>query len=182
MKKTIFFAVLVALLFTTGLTNAQSKMKLGVGAFVGLPMGTFGDITSIGFGGAVQGEYDMGDKLVGTLTTGYLLFSGKDVSGTKLGDWSIIPIMVGGKYFFAQNIYGTVQAGLNMVSYKIPATTYTLFGMTVTTPEQTFNETKFGYAIGVGYDMGQFDISAKYGTFATDASYLGVTALYKFGL
>jgi len=179
MKKTIFFAVLVALLFTTGLTNAQSKMKLGVGGFVGVPMGTFGDITSMGFGGAVQGEYEMGDKLVGTFTTGYLIFSGKDVSGLKMGDWSIIPLLVGGKYFFANNLYGAAKVGLNMVSYTSPEIK---LGTIVIFPETKVSETKFGYAIGAGYDMGTLDLSINYGTFATDASYMGLTVLYKFGL
>ncbi len=184
MKKLI--AVLFVFILMAGLTNAQSKMQLGVGGFVGMPMGTFGDLTSLGFGGVVQGEYNLGDKMVGTLTTGYLLFSGKDQTmGTftyKAGDWSIIPIMVGAKYYFADNLYGAVQAGLNMVSYTNPATTYTAYGMTFTTPETTVSSSEFGYAVGVGYEVGQIDLLAKYGSFMSNATYVGLTALYKFAL
>lgn len=181
MKK--LFAVLVVFVLMAGLTNAQSPMKLGVGGFVGMPMGTFGDITSLGFGGVVQGEYDFGDKLVGTFTTGYLIFTGKEetISGItlKYGDWSIIPIMAGAKYYFADNLYGLAQFGLNMVSHTIPAQN---LGSGFVIPEQTFSETKFGYAFGVGYDTGVLDLSVKYGSFASDASYVGLTALYKFAL
>jgi len=181
MKK--LFAVLVVFILMAGLTSAQSPMKLGVGGFVGMPMGNFGDLTSLGFGGVVQGEYDFGDKLVGTFTTGYLIFTGKEetISGVtiKYGDWSVIPLMAGAKYYFADELYGLAQFGLNMVSYTIPAQNLG-FGFVI--PEQTFNETKFGYAFGVGYDMGTFDLSVKYGSFASDASYVGLTALYKFAL
>ncbi|MBZ0199126.1 MAG: hypothetical protein K8H86_04605 [Ignavibacteriaceae bacterium] len=180
MKKLI--AVLFVFILMAGLTNAQSKMQLGVGGFVGMPMGTFGDVTSLGFGGAVQGEYELGDKMVGTFTTGYLIFSGKEetIAGltVKYGDWSVIPLMVGTKYYFADDFYGAVQAGLNMVSYTVPSQTF--FGFT--TPETTVSSSEFGYAVGVGYGMGAVDLFAKYGSFGTNATYVGLTALYKFGL
>lgn len=184
MKKLI--AVLFVFILMAGLTNAQSKMQLGVGGFVGMPMGTFGDVTSLGFGGVVQGEYSLGDKMVGTFTTGYLIFSGKDVTvgafSYKAGDWSIIPLMAGTKYYFADNFYGAVQAGLNMVSYTNPGTTYTVFGVTVTSPEVTVSGSEFGYTVGVGYEMGQIDLLAKYGSFMSNATFVGLSVLYKFGL
>lgn len=178
MKKLFTFVTLVLLL--VGFTNAQSinKIKLGVGPYIGFPMGTFGDVTSIGFGVIAQGEYDFGNQLIGTVTTGYLSFSGKEVQGFKNGTWSVIPILVGAKYFFTPNIYGAGQLGLNMVSYDIPSTT--IFGFTY--GGGSVSDSEFGFNIGVGYDMGNLDFLVKYGTFASDASTISLTALYKFNL
>ena len=177
MKKVL--VLLVLSLMIVGFTNAQvGKMKLGVGAYVGLPMGTFGDVTSVGFGGVAQGEYMFADKIVGTVTTGYLSFSGKTVNTVDLGTWSIIPILVGGKYFFTPNLYGAVQIGLNMISTKVP--TYVIGGFTF--GGGTASSSEFGFNIGAGYDMGNLDFLVKYGTFGSDASAVSLTALYKFSL
>ncbi len=185
MKKmfTIFAVLFVAFAVNT---NAQSKMQLGIGPFVGLPMGTFGDITELGYGGAVQGELGMGDNLNGTLTTGYLIFGGKSQTIGEFtfdyGDWSVIPVLVGSKYYFAQGVYGMVQAGLNFTSYtnKIPLPG----GGTI---DVSVSDTEFGYGVGLGYELpmgasGALDLFVKYGSLASDANFIGFTALYKFGI
>ena len=173
MKK--IYSILAVSLLLASLSFGQSGLKLGVGGVIALPIGTFGDVSSLGFGGAVVGEYQLADKIVGTFTTGYLMFSGKE---DIYPDYSIIPLMVGAKYFFADNMYGTVQVGLNMVSVTIPAIDWGFF----TTPEITESSSEFGYAVGAGYDMGDIDLLVKYGSFMTDANYLGLTAIYKFSL
>ena len=173
MKK--FYSILAMSLLLASLSFGQSGMKVGIGGVVDMPMGTFGDVVGIGFGAAVVGEYKVADKMVATFTTGYLMFSGKE---DFFGDWSIIPLMVGGKYYFADNMYGTVQAGLNMVSITIPS--FDFFGVTV--PESTASSSEFGYAVGAGYEMGDIDLLVKYGSFMTDANYIGLTAIYKFAL
>ena len=183
MKKVLVLCVVA--LFMIGLTNAQtSKLKIGVGAYIGLPMGNFGDVTSLGFGGVAQGEYDLAPQIVGTLTTGYLVFSGKTVSGFDMGKWSIIPILVGGKYFFTPMFYGTVQIGLNMVSYtnKHVYTGFNPVTGQITYGDATVSSSEFGFNFGVGYEMKPFDFLVKYGTFGSDASAISLTALYKFPL
>jgi hypothetical protein len=176
--------LLVVALFMVGFANAQtSKIKIGVGPYIGLPMGSFGDVTSIGFGGLAQGEYDLAPQIVGTVTAGYLSFSGKSINGVDLGSWSIIPILVGGKYFFTPNMYGAIQIGLNMVSYtaKVPYIT-SYAPLTFGYRDETFSSSEFGFNIGVGYEMKPFDFLVKYGTFGSDASAISLTALYKFSL
>lgn len=186
MKK--MFTILAVLFVAFAInTSAQSKMHLGIGPFVGLPMGTFGDITELGYGGAVQGELAMGDNLNGTLTTGYLMFGGKSqtIGGFTFdyGDWSVIPVLVGSKYYFDKGIYGMVQAGLNFLSYtnKIPNP------FTGGTIEVSASDTKFGYGVGLGYEIpmgasGALDLFVKFGSLASDANFIGLTALYKFGI
>jgi hypothetical protein len=176
--------VLVAF-FMVGLTNAQTnKLKFGAGAYIGLPLGSFGDVTSIGFGGIVQGEYDLAPQIVGTATAGYLVFSGKSVNGFDYGSWSVIPILVGGKYFFSPNFYGAVQVGLNFVSYtnkNVPTGFNYLTGQ-LTYGEVTYSSSEFGFNFGVGYEMKPFDFLVKYGTFGTSTGNVSLTALYKFTL
>ncbi len=175
MKK--IYSILLISLLMASFSFGQSGIKVGVGGVVGLPMGTFGDLVGMGFGAAVVGEYKVADNIIGTFTTGYLMFSAKE-DVWPYPDYSIIPLMVGGKYFFAENMYGTVQVGLNMVSYTIPAVNLGFF----TVPEISESGTEFGYAVGAGYEMGDIDLLVKYGSFMTDANYLGLTAIYKFSL
>ncbi|PIQ07951.1 MAG: hypothetical protein COW71_14260, partial [Ignavibacteriales bacterium CG18_big_fil_WC_8_21_14_2_50_31_20] len=90
MKK--IYSILAVSLLLASLSFGQSGLKLGVGGVIELPIGIFGDVSSLGFGGAVVGEYQLADKIVGTFTTGYLMFSGK---ADIYPDYSIIPLMVG---------------------------------------------------------------------------------------
>jgi hypothetical protein len=185
MKKVL--ALLVLALFMVGMTNAQpGKIKLGVGPYVGIPMGSFGDVASVGFGGMVEGQYDFGSQLVGTVDVGYLSFSGKDITlfagQTVKYSTSIVPIWVGAKYYFSPAFYGVANLGLNMISFTVPGYTYNYFGFTYTTPDQSVSDSKFGFQIGVGYDMGNLDFSVRYGSFASDISDVSVLALYKFPL
>jgi hypothetical protein len=179
MKKAL--SLLIVLVLFAGFTNAQSKITLGVGGSLALPMGTFGDVVSMGFGGLVHGEMGFG-TMVGTASVGYLTFGGKDVVGYK-SSWSAIPILVGTKYSFAPGFYGSVEAGLNMVT--VEATTPEIkFGSVVVYPSQTVStsSTEFGYALGVGYQLAAFDISLKYQTMASSANFIGVNVLYCFGI
>jgi hypothetical protein len=182
MKKVLVLFV-VALLMV-GFTNAQtSKIKIGVGPNIALPLGSLGDVTSIGFGVLAQGEYDLAPQIVGTVTVGYLSFSGKSVNGVDQGSWSVVPILVGGKYFFTPNVYGALQIGLNMVSYtaKVPYVT-SYAPLTFGYRDETFSSSEFGFNIGVGYEMKPFDFLVKYGTFGSGTGNISLTALYKFSL
>ena len=170
MKK--IYSILLISLLLASFSFGQSGIKVGVGGVVGLPIGTFGDVVGMGFGAAVVGEYKVADNIIGTFTTGYLMFSGEelDIYGTTLTlpDWNIIPLMVGAKYYFAPNMYGTVQLGMNMISLSVSGA--------------SSSSTEFGYAIGAGYEISDIDLLVKYGSFMTDANYLGLTAVYKFSL
>jgi hypothetical protein len=183
MKKVLVLCVVA--LFMVGLTNAQpNKLQFGAGVYLGLPLGSFGDVTSIGFGGIVQAEMDLAPQIVGTATAGYLSFSGKTVNGYDYGSWSVIPILVGGKYFFTPNVYGAVQLGLNFVSYtnKNVPTGFNYLTGDIIYGDVSASSTEFGFNFGVGYEMKPFDFLVKYGTFGSNTGNLSLTALYKFTL
>lgn len=178
MKKVL--SLIVVLVLFAGFTNGQSKITLGVGGTLALPMGTFGDVASTGFGGLVKGEMGFG-SMIGTASVGYLTFGAKDLGGVK-ATWSAIPILVGTKYSFASSFYGSVELGLNMVTVKAETPEYSFWGVTIPAESVSTSETKVGYALGVGYQLSAIDIVLKYQTLASDANFIGVNVIYNFGL
>ncbi len=188
MKKLLSLVVVLVMVFAVS-NHAQDKFHLGVGPFIGIPMGSFGDVTSIGFGGLAQGELEFTPQVVGTAQVGYILFSGKSVTESGFsfdyGDWSVIPVLAGVKYYFNPSFYGEAQLGLNFTSYTTTVPDFNFFTGTYTTREVSFSDTNFGYGFGVGYVIpvgakGSIDFFAKFGSVASDAQFLGLTAFYMF--
>jgi len=157
-------------------TNAKGgdNGRFSVGAELGLPMGTFGDNSSLGFGGSLRYEMPSGDNLAFMGTVGYLTFSGKEITSGVPGFFAltikqknaIIPIQVGAKYYFQEQqsgFYGMLQLGLAMVSYTTDMTTDV--GGTTTTSSATGNGSGFCWAPGVGYHLDNLDFGLSYQAF-----------------
>ncbi len=105
MKKFLTVLAVLALVVALGApAGAQGKMALNIGLNVEFPMGTFGDVQGVGFGGTVQGEYAFMPQLVGTAKLGYIVWGGKDFTegGVTVtgGSYKGVPFLVGGKYYF----------------------------------------------------------------------------------
>lgn len=162
MKK--LFSLLFASLLMFSLANAQGKMAVGVGGNVALPMGTFGDIAKMGFGGGANFEYEVSPGLNATASAQYLMFG---VKSTGEGSYKVIPILAGAKYSFGRDLFGFVETGLN------------LWPSSTSSPE-------FGYAAGVGYSLpmggANLDFSVKFQTYASSTSAINLGVAYKFGL
>ena len=188
MKK--FLVVVVALLVVAvGYTaNAEGKIVISVGPDVLIPIGTFGDAASTGFGGSVRGQYNVTPMFSVGLMAGYFTWSGKDqtvngvtIKGTELKG---VPVRAFGKYYFMPagskaRVYGIAELGFFFASVTVPAQTVTIGGFTVTTPEVTASETDFSYAPGLGIEFGvgsggtTIDISARYDGIATTGNSSG---------
>lgn len=144
MKKMV--TILFAVILFTGFVNAQTKMALNIGPIVSLPMGDFGDGANTGFGGTVIFEMEFLPQLTGTLQSGYITF------GTEVDEvsFSMIPILVGGKYYFVPDmgLYGQAQLGVSLFKAETPE---------VVTPFGTFGgsatSTEFTFALGAGYEI-----------------------------
>jgi hypothetical protein len=174
----------IVMLVATG-ANAQGKIAVNIGADVLMPIGSFSDAVSIGFGGTAQGEYLLAPNASLTLKSGYVTWSAKDVpSGFKVS-YSGIPILVGGKYYFMPEgktrFYGTLEVGLMILSASAEGT---YGGQTYKT---SASETDFSVAPGVGVEIaagakGAIDISARYWGIFKDgsASNIGARVGYKF--
>ncbi len=148
------------------------QMSASAGAQVALPMGNFGNVSSLGLGGVAQFEYEM-SPVVLTGSSGYLTFLEKSGNGYSA---SIIPILAGAKYPFGGGLYAQAEVGLHMISQTVTAS---FFGRTVTASSSS---TEFGFHGGVGYQMGDLDLGAKYSNYASGFSALAVSVKYRFGL
>jgi outer membrane protein W len=168
MSKILVAIVVCALVFSVSQSSAESKMALSVGGDVLLPMGTFGDVASTGFGGSVRGQYDINPMFSAGLTVGYYTWSGKDVAGVTLPNFKGVPVRVFGKYYFMpadqkMRVYGIAELGFFFASVSA-----TVGGVSVSA-----SETDFNYAPGVGleFPLGggntKLDISVRYDGIAT---------------
>jgi len=175
MKKTL--TLLLMFLVIAGFTNAQSKIKLSVGANVALPMGSFGDIAGTGFGGTVTGEYPINNQIVGTATVGYISWGTKDFGGSEWS-FSAIPVLAGAKYYFDKGLYAHGQLGFHMFSSSVEIDFGPFFGGKQKVDD---NSSEFTIGLGAGYEINNFDLSAAY-YIISDSNYFGIRAAYKFSL
>lgn len=189
MKKNLITKLCVVALATFLSTSAFAQNgRFSVGAELGLPMGDFGDATSLGFGGSLRYEHPLGDNMGLTLTAGYLMFSGKEIAGFELGDWGMIPAQVGIKYYFTEQqegFYGMLELGIHSVSYKAQIPTgFDLTTGAITYSEETISDTNLSYAPEIGYHLANVDLGLRYQLISTEGSttsYLGVRLAYVFG-
>jgi hypothetical protein len=180
MSKILVAIVVCALVFSVGQLQAESKIALSVGGDVLLPMGTFGDAVSTGFGGSVRGQYNITPMFSAGLTVGYYTWSGKDVSGFTGPNFKGLPVRVFGKYYFMPEgekvrVYGIAELGLFFGSVDVPS--FTILG--VTYGGGTESSSDFNYAPGVGVEIPlgsgstKLDISARYDGIATSGETSG---------
>lgn len=166
MKKLLLAIAAVALFATT--SSFAQKINFGIGADVAFPMSSgFSNAVSIGIGGTAKVYYPLKDEMIVlTGTAGYMTFSGKDqtIGGQTVnaGSWSMIPVLVGARYYFAPlsakfRPYGGLDLGMIFSSYKSPS--YTLFGQTVGGVSASTSD--FTYQPQVGFVASQFDIAVR---------------------
>ena len=177
MKKINLF--ILALLFTGSLISAQSKLGVGINGGYLSSTGDLGDVFNKGFGGTASLTYNLNNNLQFSATTGYLGFTfNNDYFNQQLQDvgynftvnldatMNIIPLMVGGKYFFTESQfkpYVGLDLGLHIMTITVPTSTITSNGASTTKS----TETKAGYALGAGFqysftDQIALDINAKF--------------------
>lgn len=157
--------LLVVLLVVTLSVDAQrsneKQFKLGAGAMLGLPIGDITSRASLALGVDVLGEYAVTPEIGLTLSAGYNDWAKK--SGVN-GNWGFIPVFAGGKYYFTDQIYGSLQAG---ISFWADGT-----------------KSEFVYAPGVGYKISdKFDLLLKYQSQSNKrwgTSFFGLRAGYSF--
>jgi hypothetical protein len=167
---------------------AAGKIAVSVGADVLLPMGTFGDAQSTGFGGSVRGQYDITPMFSAGLTVGYFTWSGKDrtsggvtVTGAKFKG---LPVRAFGKYYFMPEgdkarFYGIAELGFFFSSVDVPSVTINTPIGPYTSGGGTASSTDFSYAPGVGveFPLGggntMLDVSVRYDGIATSGSSSG---------
>lgn len=144
--KTII-SILVVFLFSIGSLNAQSKMSVGAGLVVSLPMGDFGDAANTGFGGTAAFELGFTPQLVGVGHIGYIVYG----TESDLVDFSTVPLLVGVKYYFVPAVafYGIGQIGLNFFSTTVEVPQVFGFGG----GSVSGSSSEFTFVLGAGYEL-----------------------------
>jgi hypothetical protein len=139
--KLLFLVVLLVVTLSVDAQKSDEKQfKFGAGATLGLPIGDITRQASLALGVDILGEYAVAPEIALTLSAGYNDWAKK--SGVN-GNWGFIPVMAGGKYYFTDQIYGSLQAG---ISFWADGT-----------------KSEFVYAPGVGYKItDKFDLLLKY--------------------
>jgi hypothetical protein len=183
MKKLLLVVVALAMVVAVAApTNAQDKMTLGVGADLLLPMGTFGDMYSIGFGGSVRGQYNLSPMAGVGLSVGYFTWTGKDIAGfSAKPSFSGLPVRVFGKYYFMpegkMRFYGMAELGLFFWSSKVSLPSVTVLGQTFGGGEVSTTGSDFSFAPVVGIELPAgkmtWDVSVRYDAIATTGSTSG---------
>ena len=179
MKK-LFLMTAIAGIFALSNVSAQTKdpamggQKLGIGAEFAFPTGDFSDGTDFGYGGSLQFQTPIVEKLNFTASAGYLNFKAKkyDFAGVTYGGNNVgfIPVKAGVNYFLAENFYVGGELGAS-------------FG----TKDNTGTAFVYSPRIGVEFpvsDGGSIDLGARYESWSNDgtARFVGLRLAYNFGL
>jgi len=171
--------VIMALLLAVSSFVFAQGISFGGNLELAMPMGDFGDMANMGFGGTIQAEYPINEQIISTASVGYLMWSGKDDYEDMDYSWSCIPIKAGAKYLVGDSgLYGIFELGMYMFSFDFE---YELMGMTFSGDE---SESEFGFAPGVGYQMPlgekmKLDVSLQY-EMAGDFDFLGIDVGVRF--
>jgi hypothetical protein len=177
----LFLALAIASVSGLGSVNAQTKdvamtgSKLGIGAEFAFPTGQFGNYFDFGYGGSLQFQTPIANKLNFTATAGYLSFNGKDniTVGTMTGtipNYGVVPLKVGARYFLLENLYAGGELGVAIATSIGSGTGF------IYTPN-----------IGIEFpvaDKSTIDFGARYEVFSNNATrrFVGLRLAYNFGL
>ena len=142
-------------------TSVKKDFKFSIGVNAGIPVGDIKPFSSFVIGGDLQGELGVAPTFGLTLSAGYLNYLGK----SGLSSTGYIPILLGGKYYFTDKIYGHAQFGLSLSTEKDGGSAFT-------------------YAPSIGYVVSEkFDVAIKYQSATKNSfnvSFIGIRIAYSF--
>lgn len=176
MKK---ITLLVAAAALAGGAMAQSN-QLSFGVDLGLPMGDFGDVSSLIVGPTVGFELPVGEKVGVTVQAGYDIVMLKEEFKDFFDSYSMIPAQAGLKYYFQgpqEGLYAHGQIGIHSSSVKVG--------------DESESNTNMSWAIGAGYMMEKLDIGLRYNSISPDSdaaddakasTYIGLRVAYLLNL
>jgi len=125
------------------------------------PLGTLDDATGPGIGLLLRGEYNLMPRLNGTMRVGYV-YSGQrafDPGPEGVGVYlskDNVPIWLGGKYFVTHQLYGFVEAGLDVIRSKAETRIFPDSSSARST------DLKAGASVGAGAFAGPLDLKVQF--------------------
>jgi hypothetical protein len=166
----------------------KNGLRLGLGVEGLLPTGNLHNISNIGAGGTMRLQYGVANNLAITLTSGYYNFFGKTVNGyladgngnnipAKIKNLGMVPVKVGIKSFFTNNLYFGAEGGAAFET--------TGFGAIKGFESGYKKNTKLLLTPGVGYSSKSWDVGVRYENYSGQSNNYGAVGLriaYGFGL
>ncbi|WP_158964061.1 outer membrane beta-barrel protein [Myroides fluvii] len=173
--KYIYTLMIAVLLFNT--VQAQEGFrKLGIGAELALPMGTFGDVYATGFGASAKVFYGLNADADLTATLGYIHFGVKSDTFVS-GHVGMIPLQFGYRHTFG-GFYAEPQVGVAFLQSKVNVKGVAgLFDGA----SGTNSATKFSVGLGGGYEFGDWDLGLRY-QLVDQTNFLALRVGYNFSL
>lgn len=160
--------LLLGAAFFISAAGAQAQngknLKFSVGPEIAAVTGNLGDIYSLAIGGTAQVDLRINEEFTLTGNSGFIDFVGKKIgnSNTKFQSNVLIPLLVGGKYYFVPKAYGSLQLGTTIATNNGGGSTFT-------------------YAPGFGYKFDEhLDALLKYTGYSGDGGTFGVRIGYTF--
>jgi len=123
LSKLIAVAFVASALFFTTTAKAQTSgnndLRFGIGLETGIPTGVENDKSSFEVGGTARLQYGTSANFAWTLTSGFYDFVGKSnpnfTDGTDYASLHILPVKIGIKDFFSQNVYFGLEGGAGFI-------------------------------------------------------------------
>lgn len=110
-SKILLFVFLVTFSVAGQAKNSDDKpFHIGIGLSPGIPLGDYSSYASLSLSLDLISEYAITPEISATLSAGYVNFLSKGGYG-QLGVGQI-PILIGGKYQFTENVFGSLQVGI----------------------------------------------------------------------
>ncbi len=149
-----------------------NKMSLGANAELSLPVGDFTYLAETGYGGNLRFQYGGDARAVFTLTAGYLVWGKKDLSENTSVQPKAFNFFLGGKYYFVDGFYGSLEGGIYFFSYTYEGVVLGAQG----------DAGRFMLPIGIGFQKSGFEVGVRYMVFAPDFNSFSFTLGYNFML
>lgn len=178
-------AIAVGLLFVSSAARAdkmrsagthsflkEHNLRLGVDTEVGIPLGNYADVNSVGGGAILNGELALLDQLSGTLRIGFEAHMNRTLAGAD-SHVNAIPMLLGAKYFTGpdrQGIFGAFEFGMFDLMSSVSRGAVSA----------TANNLRFGMGVGFGYQQNQWN--ARVNVHTQDVSSFGDAMMISGGI
>lgn len=178
MKKAILSLLTIgALTYGASAQSSNAVNKISVGADLAIPTGDLAVVSGLGFGGSVQGEFNVANSFNLTASIGYLSFGYKkeykdlfNQAGIDIKNQGAIPVKAGGKYYFGKVFYGAAELGASF-----------------STGEESATALVYAPSVGVNLALANknsVDLGVRYEAWSKDgtSSFIALRAAFAFGL
>lgn len=175
MRRFLIVTSVLALSAGTALAQGEpgsGKNSLGIGFELSVPVSEFADVAGTGYGGFVRYQYGYDSRSAVTILAGYVVWSEKELGVATKIQPKAFRFLVGGKYYFVPNFYGSLEFGLDAYNFT---RTGAVVGFEAT-------DWRFMLPVGIGYQISGFEIAAKYFIFDTNFASFSFTVGYNWAL